>query len=201
MFMYSYCYVCSVLCILFYCVVLCIVCVYTHKRIARLTLNYVTTISFRVPSNLLFTVHSAVPCHVVWATDSNVKSRIIKITHKETSRHVVSWLKTARSRRLTKEVRVPAKTNAGFVVDEVAVEQVCLQLRLLQFSPVRVIPQILHNSHSFMYHRRCIILVNEAIVQRSNSFSFRHGCKDMGLREVSEQHPHFNHSRKRGIRK
>jgi len=27
MFMYSYCYVCSVLCIMFHCVVLCIVCV------------------------------------------------------------------------------------------------------------------------------------------------------------------------------
>jgi hypothetical protein len=28
MFMYYYCYVCSILCILFHCVVLCIVCVY-----------------------------------------------------------------------------------------------------------------------------------------------------------------------------
>jgi hypothetical protein len=71
MFMYSYCYVCNILCILYHCVVLCIVCVkcvlppgvhptavnkYIIKNLCFLQLLSRATISFMSPYEKLFTV-------------------------------------------------------------------------------------------------------------------------------------------------
>jgi hypothetical protein len=46
----------------------------------------------------------------------------------------------------------------GFVVDKAALGQVFL--KVLQFSPVSIIPPFLH-THSFIYHTRCIMFLSQ----------------------------------------
>jgi hypothetical protein len=50
---------------------------------------------------------------------------------------------------------IPGQSHLGFVVDKVALGWVFLPA--LQFSPVSIIPPLLH-THSFIYHPYCIIM-------------------------------------------
>jgi hypothetical protein len=52
----------------------------------------------------------------------------------------------------------PRSVHGSFVVDRVTPGQVFLPV--LQFSPVSIIPPTLH-THSFIYHRRCIIFFSQ----------------------------------------
>ena len=52
--------------------------------------------------------------------------------------------------------------RVGFVVDEVALGQILPPV--LQFSPVSIIPPLLH-THLFISHRRCIISAIDSIVK------------------------------------
>ena len=54
----------------------------------------------------------------------------------------------------------------GFVADKVALGQV--SVAVLRFFPITIIPPLLH-THSFMYHRRCIILMLGADVNPLNA--------------------------------
>ena len=54
MFMYSYCYVCSVLCILFHCVVLCIVCVCVCVCVCKCVLYYCHRVSTQLQSTNIY---------------------------------------------------------------------------------------------------------------------------------------------------
>jgi hypothetical protein len=56
----------------------------------------------------------------------------------------------------------PRPVNVGFVMDKVTMWHVFF--RSLQFSPVNVIPSMLH-THLFIYHWRCTLSANHSIVK------------------------------------
>jgi hypothetical protein len=55
--------------------------------------------------------------------------------------------------------------HVGFVMKNVALVQVCLSE--LRFSPVSIIPPLLHIHVSLVYHRRYIILATDSIVKQN----------------------------------
>jgi hypothetical protein len=55
-------------------------------------------------------------------------------------------------------------SHMGFAVDRVALGYVFLQSCLFRFFPVCIIPPTLR-THSFIYHRRCIISTNDSVFE------------------------------------
>jgi hypothetical protein len=71
----------------------------------------------------------------------------------------VSWLsRLVTGLSLTTPRFAPNSVHVRFVVDKVALGLVFIPVH--PFSPVSIIPQMLH-THSFIYHRRCIMFFSQ----------------------------------------
>ena len=78
---------------------------------------------------------------------------------------------TVSCQSLTTETRVQSQASPvhmGFVVNIVELEQVFLQL--LWFTPVSIIPSVLHTHILFTYHWCCMIFVPESIIEYNALF-------------------------------